>query len=110
MSVYLGIMAREYGEARWKCKDQAMHIHLFHSSILGEELKWNGFGGVELASQKNAVHVGSAGTTPLVRTNEVGEILKNENREVLAVVHQYIRHEKLERIVEGRYCWVALVG
>jgi hypothetical protein len=96
MALYFELMAESLEEAGWKCNDQATYIHLYYSGTLALKLDRHGLGVVELVSNEDAEHIGTVGTTPLVRINAGGETL-SENGEVQAIVHQFKRHEKLKK-------------
>ncbi len=108
MQVYLDLMAEQLKSSGWGCNDQAMHIHIYYSGLLDEELKKKGLGKVHLVPNEDAL-LGTVGTTPLVRFNEWGEML-NENGQVQHAIHQFKTHARLSEIVWMRYGWVMPVG
>ena len=106
--VYLDLMTESLKSSRWGCNDQAMHIHLYYSSLLREALKKSDIGKVYLVPNEEAL-LGTVGTTPLVRFNEWGEFL-NDAGQVQHVVHQFKQHPRLSEIVWRRYGWFRAVG
>jgi hypothetical protein len=105
LAVYLRTMAAELTRSGNQCNDQALHIHLFYSGLLGSTLAHAGLGRVWVVPNEEAL-LGTVGTTPIVRFNEWGEML-NELGDVQHVVHQYKLHHKLSQIVWNRYGWLA---
>lgn len=108
MHVYMDTMATELAGTDHQCNDQAMHIHLYYSSILETNLRAKELGGVTLVPNEDSL-LGTVGTTPMVTYNEWGEIL-NERGEVQYAVHQYKHHWRLREIVQKRFGWMADVG
>lgn len=108
MHVYVMTMVTQLADANHECNDQAMHIHLYYSSILETNLRAKGFGGVTLVPNEDSL-LGTVGTTPMVTYNEWGEIL-NERGEVQYAIHQYKNHRRLNEIVWKRFGWMAEVG
>ncbi|KAK9384933.1 hypothetical protein V1515DRAFT_609946 [Lipomyces mesembrius] len=105
ISVYLQTMASELLKSRYRCNDQAMHIHIYYSNLLDANLSQAGVGRVLLVPNDEAL-LGTVHTTPMVRFNAWGEIL-NELGEVQVAVHQYKHHSILSKIVRKRYGWIA---
>jgi len=108
MHVYLTTMATELAGTNHECNDQAMHIHLYYSSILETNLRAKGFGGVTLVPNEDSL-LGTVGTTPMVTYNEWGEIL-NERGEVQYAIHQFKQHWRLSEMVWRRFGWMGAVG
>ncbi|KIW66492.1 hypothetical protein PV04_05823 [Phialophora macrospora] len=108
MQVYLDVMAQELAASEWKCNDQAMHIHIYYSGLLDEQLSKKGVGKTYLVPNDEAL-LGTVGTTPMVMFNEWGEML-NEKGQVQHAIHQFKTHARLREIVLMRYGWLAPVG
>lgn len=104
IALYLQTMTEELTKSRYKCNDQAVHIHMFYSGLLDEKLSQAGFGRVKLVPNAEAL-LGTVGTTPMVRFNHWGEVL-NENGDVQVAVHQYKWHSTLLKLVLKKYGWI----
>jgi hypothetical protein len=108
MHVYMQTMASHLEAARYKCNDQAMHIHLYYSSLLHTALRIKGIGGPQLVPNEEALF-GTVSTTPMVTFNEWGEIL-SERGEVQCGIHQFKGHGLLTKILLNRFGWMTPVG
>jgi hypothetical protein len=108
MQVYLDVMAGELSASNWKCNDQAMHIHIYYSGLLDEQLRKSGIGSTYLVPNDEAL-LGTVGTTPMVAFNEWGEML-NEKGQVQHAIHQFKTHARLRELVVMKYGWLAPVG
>jgi hypothetical protein len=106
--LYMHTMAEQLRVTKYSCNDQAVHIYIYYSSILGDKLRSAGMGQVSLVPEEEALF-GTVGTTPMVTFNEWGEIL-NELGEVQHAVHQYKKHSIISDIVWRKYGWMAEVG
>jgi hypothetical protein len=105
MQLYFDVMVEHLAASGWKCNDQALHIHLYYSSILQAELDKYGLGKVTLSSSDDGL-LGTIGTTPIVRFNQWGEVL-NDKGEVQHIVHQYKHHDRLSQVMRNKYGWIA---
>ncbi|EXJ80668.1 hypothetical protein A1O3_06952 [Capronia epimyces CBS 606.96] len=108
IAVYMDLMATQLQRSNYQCNDQAMHIHIYYSSLLDNTLRSKGLGRAVLVPNEEALF-GSIGTTPMVTFNEWGEIL-NEQGQVQHAVHQYKTHSLLSDIVWRKYGWLTEVG